>query len=228
MSETGQNIAEQYIETPIGSLKEHKFLHHTQETQAYQVLCKKSLGHKPDFRYLVEVYIDNYIGLTSATSQEHLDHVANVIMCGIHDIFPAYSVDTEDPISFKKLIKREGSWDVIKEILGFVFHGGKHTMWLADGKQDALIALLKHCPQRERMHTLGSFSKNLAPSLIKLGTLSCPSRLVEASCHYFIAFLVKKHWWFSFAAMHSSGQLSRNAAFSFMSQYPCPQNAAAF
>jgi hypothetical protein len=41
-------------------------------------------------------------------------------------------VDEDDPISLKKLLKREGAWDIIKEILGFVFNGNNKTMWLAE------------------------------------------------------------------------------------------------
>jgi hypothetical protein len=45
-----------------------------------------------------------------ATSQEQLEHVANAVMHGIHDVFPADETDSDDPISFKKLLKKEGQW----------------------------------------------------------------------------------------------------------------------
>ena len=99
-SETGRDTAEEYIETPIGSLNDHKFLPHTQGMPAYQAWPRKSLGLKPNSKHVVEVYMDDYIKLATATTQEHLDHVANGIMCRIHDVFPPESVETEDPISF--------------------------------------------------------------------------------------------------------------------------------
>ena len=142
-SETGRDVAEQYVELPLGSLPAHRFLPHTQTSTAYQELSRELVTTKDDFRYLVEVYVDDYIGLVTATSRAQLDHVANAVMCGIHDIFPPEQRDEDDPISFKKLLKSEGSWDVVKEILGFCFHGGDKTIWVAEGKRDALIATMK-------------------------------------------------------------------------------------
>jgi hypothetical protein len=52
-------------------------------------------------------------------------------------------VDTEDPLAFKNLIKGDGTWDKIKELLGFVFNGTDKTMWLLEGKRDALILFIK-------------------------------------------------------------------------------------
>jgi hypothetical protein len=57
------------------------------------------------------------------TSQEQLDHVANAIMSGIHDIFPANIVDSNDPISEKKLKQGEGQFSTFKTLLGFDFDG---------------------------------------------------------------------------------------------------------
>jgi len=142
-SETGRNVAVQYIEMPVGILQPHKFLPHTQVTPAYQSLPRGMPGAHDAFKYLMEVYIDDYIGLATATSWTQLDHVANSMMCAIHDIFPPAVTDEDDPISFKKLLKQEGSWDTVKEILGFCFHGGDKTIWVEEGKRDALIATMR-------------------------------------------------------------------------------------
>jgi hypothetical protein len=47
------------------------------------------------------------------TSKAQLDHVANAIMRGIHDVFPADIIDSNDPISEKKL-KNGGSVQYIQ------------------------------------------------------------------------------------------------------------------
>jgi hypothetical protein len=142
-SETGRDVAEQYIELPLGTLAPHKFLQHTQVTPAYQALPQTLPPENDTFRYLVEVYVDDYIGLVTATSRDQLDHVANSVMCAIHEVFLPDVDDEADPISFKKLLKQEGSWDTAKEILGFCFHGGDKTIWVSEGKRDALIATMK-------------------------------------------------------------------------------------
>ena len=87
-SETGWDIAEDYIVTPVGSLPKHKFLPHTQDSHEYNTLPRDQKWNKPSLKYLIKVCMDDYIGLAMATTQESLDHVANGIMCGIHDVFP--------------------------------------------------------------------------------------------------------------------------------------------
>ena len=60
------------------------------------------------FRYIVEDYMDNYLGLAIPASQEQLWHAANATVQGIHVVFPANDVDDDDPISLKKVRKGEG------------------------------------------------------------------------------------------------------------------------
>ena len=43
---------------------------------------------KESFNYMLEVYMDDYIVLAIAKSQDQLHHVANAIITGIHDVFP--------------------------------------------------------------------------------------------------------------------------------------------
>jgi hypothetical protein len=142
-SETGRDVAEGYTETPVGCLPQHKFLLHTQLAPAYQSLPRVPPPQARPLRYLIEVYMDDYIGLATATSRQQLDHVAGSIMHAIHDIFPPDDQEDHDPISMKKLLNREGSWDLVKEILGFCFNGSNKTLWVAEGKRDALIHALK-------------------------------------------------------------------------------------
>jgi hypothetical protein len=142
-SETARDVAESYIESPVGSMPAHRFLEHTATSKPYAELPLESPAAAPGLKYLVDVYVDDFIGLVIPTSRVQLDHVANSVMCGIHDVFPPDEVEQEDPISLKKLLQGEGSWDVVKDILGFVFDGSNKTIWLTDGKRDALLATMK-------------------------------------------------------------------------------------
>jgi hypothetical protein len=79
-----------------------------------------------------------------ATSKKQLEHVAEAVLHGIHDVFPANSIDEDDPISYKKIMKGEGVWALQKDILGFTFDGGAgcHTMVLEGPKCEFLLTIL--------------------------------------------------------------------------------------
>jgi hypothetical protein len=51
------------------------------------------------FKYVLEVYEDDFMSLVIPTSADQLRHVANAVMKGIHDVFPEDSDDEKDPIS---------------------------------------------------------------------------------------------------------------------------------
>lgn len=140
--EKDHDVAVQYSNTSTASCPTHKFTCYTQVSKAYHTLPAKAYTNKA-MQYLVDVYVDDYISLVIPTSQEQLDHVANSIMCAIHEIFPPEAAPANDPISFKNLLKLKGAWDTIKEILGFVFDRNSKTMWLAKGKRDELITTIK-------------------------------------------------------------------------------------
>eukprot|EP00956_Cyclotella_meneghiniana_P034528 scaffold105814_cov64-Cyclotella_meneghiniana.AAC.1 len=120
-SETARDVATQYVETKVGSLQGHKFEKYTMENEAVKNLPVQ--GDNDDLRYFVDVYVDDFIPMAIATSQEQLRHVANAVMQGIHDVFPACEIDENDPISLKKLKKLEGEWALVKDVLGFTFDG---------------------------------------------------------------------------------------------------------
>jgi hypothetical protein len=139
-SETGRDVAEDYVETNIGSQPEHKFEQYTAGGKDYEKLPPKKEG---DLKYLLEVYVDDFISLAIPTSQEQLDHVARGVLQGIHDVFPENDDDAMDPIALKKLLKDDGKWLLEKEILGFIFDGDKKTIWLENSKREALLKVLK-------------------------------------------------------------------------------------
>jgi hypothetical protein len=76
------------------------------------------------------------------TSRKQLEHVATAIMTGIHDVFPTDIVDSNDPISEKKLLKGEGQYSLFKRLLGFEFDGKRKTMWLEEEKRATLLTIL--------------------------------------------------------------------------------------
>ena len=88
--------------------------------------------------------MNDYIVITTPPSKEQLRHVANAVLTGIYDVFPPDEVDSNDPISHKKILKKEGVFAMEKDLLGFDFNGepGKHTMWLKAPKRDKLLTIL--------------------------------------------------------------------------------------
>ena len=138
-SETARDVAAQYAETPLDSLPNHKFIEHTQTNADFAALPNTSAD--TEFKYVMEVYMDDYITAAIATEQRHLTHLANATMHGIHDVFPPDTRDNQDPISEHKL-RKDGAWALVKDILGLTFDGDAKTIWLEDGKRKALITLL--------------------------------------------------------------------------------------
>ena len=140
-SETARDVAEQYIQLPLKALPQHKFTPLTITHEDARRL-PESLNTNEQLKFLLEVFMDDYIGLTIPTTIGQLRHVSNAVMYGIHDIFPPHSDETMDPISWHKLVKGDGAWAVEKDILGLTFDGDAKTVWLDNKKRDALLTIL--------------------------------------------------------------------------------------
>jgi hypothetical protein len=139
-SETARDVAEQYTQLPLGLMEDHKFLPWTELDESYLTLPED--GDDKSYRYLLEVYMDDYIALTIPTSRQHLRHSANAVLYGIHDVFPPDDIDENDPISLRKLKKRDAAWAVVKDILGLTFDGVSKTVWLEEDKRIAILTVL--------------------------------------------------------------------------------------
>ena len=61
--------------------------------------------------------------------------------------------------SQKKLLKGEGQWVTIKEVLGLTFNGVNKTIWLSHKKRDALLLMLKWWLRVGTWHAGFPFSK---------------------------------------------------------------------
>lgn len=140
-TETSRDIATTYCETEIGTLPSHKFDKHVSDNDATRELPDTPLTNKR-MRYLIEVYVDDFMAIVIPTTKEDVTHVGRAVMHGIHDVFPADDNDANDPISEKKLLKREGEMSTTKTLLGFDFDGIEKTMWLESAKRDQLLTIL--------------------------------------------------------------------------------------
>ena len=141
-SETARDVAAQYAELPLGKLDDHPLLHHTTKHGDYAALPRDRKPTDPPLRYLVEIYMDDFIDAAIPTCQTDLDHLASSTMTGIHDVFPAAPIPNDDPISDKKLVRGDGAWANVKDILGMTFDGTEKTIWLSADKRDALLCTL--------------------------------------------------------------------------------------
>jgi hypothetical protein len=79
-SEIAQDVAVKYIETKIGSLLAHKFEKWAGASEA----MVNSMG---DLRYVLEVYVNNFISCIVPTSRQQIEHVTRGILHRIHTTF---------------------------------------------------------------------------------------------------------------------------------------------
>lgn len=141
-SETARDVAAWHAERSLGEIPTHKLLAHAMGSDDIKILNTQSTD--TSFRYFLDVYIDDFIQLAIPTSQQQLEHIANAVMTGIHEVFPSHQQPDEDPISHKKLGKGDGTWSLTKDLLGFTFDGtpGRQTMQLEAPKREFLLTIL--------------------------------------------------------------------------------------
>jgi hypothetical protein len=113
------------------------------------------MHNDPDAKilHLLEVYIDDFIGMIQATDKTELLRFTRCILKGINDLFPPPSVsgsNTGPPISPKKL-EEEGPWETRKEILGWVLDGIARTIQLPTKKCDKLINQLRKLATQKKI-----------------------------------------------------------------------------
>ena len=139
---------EQYIDTPVVSLSEHKFVELTEVNSEIAELKDKDTSKessKESFNYMLEVYMDDYIVLAIPKIQDQLNRVSNTITTGIHDVFTPDKYDKEYAISLNKILKKDAVWETIKNVLGFEFDviPGEHTIWLTENRRTDILTKLK-------------------------------------------------------------------------------------
>ncbi len=122
--------------------------------QAYGNLPKQDENGNA-FRYLLEVYVDDFVSLVIPTSCKQLQHVSTGTMTGIHDVFPVDTNNSNDPISEKKLTQWDGEYSTTRTILDFNFDGINKTIWLEEAKLAHLLTVLHGCIHSSRLGTTG-------------------------------------------------------------------------
>jgi hypothetical protein len=143
-TETSWDIAMQYCNTKVGSLKDHKFATYLMGKDNFEAFCQTD--SQWPFLYLLEVDVDNFMLLMIPTSREQMLQVTTAVVTGIHDVFPEDDDDMNDPILLKKMKKGESQLSMHKMLLGFHFDGEIKTIWLENEKRDKLLIILHKWP----------------------------------------------------------------------------------
>ena len=76
--------------------------------------------------WLVEIYVNNFVGVVQSPSRALLRHITRAILMPIHEVFvpPHRSCHkVGDSVAIKNLINGEGSWSTKKGVLGWNLNG---------------------------------------------------------------------------------------------------------
>ena len=95
---------------------------------------------------LLEVYVDNFIGMTNHPRRSYRLQLSRAMLHGIHSLFPPPKFTGHcggDSISKKKLDKEDGLWAFKKEVLGWIFDEEAFTMQLPPEKCDSIYQTIK-------------------------------------------------------------------------------------
>ena len=143
-TETARDVADELIKEPLGSLAPHPLEHHMLPPAMWP---EHKLGATcARFLKVLEVYVDDFCSMVQTSDVAHLRHVPRSLLHAIHSVFPPPDVTGHkggDPVSLKKLLEGEGTWDVRKEILGWVFDGARRCIELPPKKLDDIVGEIK-------------------------------------------------------------------------------------
>ena len=117
--------------------------------------CDAAAGNDPvNPLTLIEVYVDDFIGVTNDIQFTALKHLSRAMLHGIHSIFPPPAITKHcrhDPVSLAKLRKGEGRWSTQKDILGWILDGLNCTIQLPQEKSTAIARLLRKTLKKQRV-----------------------------------------------------------------------------
>ena len=108
---------------------------------------------KTKFLKMVEVYIDDFIGVLQSTDENELRQLSRKILKGINNVFPPPELTGSKmgpPVSEKKLIE-DGTWALRKEVLGWLFDGLARTIELPQKKCKEILTELKDVRRIKRL-----------------------------------------------------------------------------
>jgi hypothetical protein len=148
-TETGRDIIELLFDNYLEVLPPHPMEHWMLQEDEHKSNPTNNVN-------LVEVYVDDFIGLTNQLKLQHLQNLSRAILHGIHCIFPPTDITNHcggDPISEKKMEKGEGTWSFRKEILGWIFDGQAYTIHLPQSKSSKIQQMLRHIAKQKSITT---------------------------------------------------------------------------
>jgi hypothetical protein len=158
-TETARDIIDALINSEI-DLPHHRF-----ETLMLKEAIAENLSDTNEKEEgeisLLEVFVDDFIGMTNNTSIQHLRKMSRAMIEGIHSVFPPPSIsghNGQDPVSEPKLAKGEGTWAYEKEVLGWILNGQRGTLQLPIAKCQAIRLLIRKILKSKRI-SLNKFQK---------------------------------------------------------------------
>jgi len=146
-SETAQDVAQEMIKD------DKHLLEHNLECYSipqHLTLPSPNLDEVKSLLQLLDIYMDNFLGLMQAPPPKQLEHFTWAVLHGIHKVFPLPGPgdDPDDKlISIKKLKQGDSHWAMSKEILGWFFNGVSQYMSLPEEKVNKIMEKLKDLTQ---------------------------------------------------------------------------------
>ena len=159
-TETARDII-QDLATTSTNLLDHPLQEYLMPKENLQPESNTNTTREEDQVTQMEVYVDDFVAMTNNRTTQHLLHWSKAILHGIHSIFPPPEVSGHsggDPVSEKKLMKKEGLWHHEKEILGWIFNGCDYTLRLPSTKTQKIKTLLKQTAKKKTI-LLNDFQK---------------------------------------------------------------------
>jgi hypothetical protein len=98
----------------------------------------------------VDIYVDDYLGLVQGGPRRR-NRVQRILFESIDAVFRPLRPDDpstrQEPISVKKLLKGDGSWQSRKTILGWIIDSIQHTLELPHRRMLRLVGILDELPR---------------------------------------------------------------------------------
>ena len=158
-TETARDIIDSLIDTNA-TLPQHPF-EEMMLKEAVLDQIKMDKNNKTTDTTLIEVFVDDFIGMANDISTENLQKISRAMIHGIHSIFPPPQVsghNGQDPVSEPKLKKGEGTWAYEKEILGWILNGQDYTLQLPPEKCKTIAQQIRKILKKKRV-SLNKFQK---------------------------------------------------------------------
>lgn len=156
-TETARDVGEDLANQPPGSLPTHPDEDEMHGPRSDLPRLKEwTEGAHDAITRLLEVYVDDFIGLISAHNEESVKHFSRAMLHAIHSVFPPPDITDhkgEDPISRSKLKKGEGLWQTRKEILGWILDGLARTIELPPDKVEKLQKMIQKAKRSKGLRT---------------------------------------------------------------------------